>query len=147
MHLARPFVRILSVALIGAMGLALPGCAAFTRQHPAAEQEVRVTDIQDIDVTGAYSLSRQGVTVIDVREPHEYQAGHVPGARNLPLGQLDTWAETLDSEGAYVVICRSGKRSAKATQGLEAKGFKNLRNVTGGMLEWEAQKLPVTQPE
>jgi rhodanese-related sulfurtransferase len=98
-------------------------------------------------VEGAHQLSRQGVTVIDVREPHEYKAGHIPGAQNLPLGKVDSWADTLDPDGTYVVICRSGKRSAKATEALKAKGFKNLRNVTGGMLDWEAQKLPVTQPE
>ncbi len=140
---------LLSTALIGVLALGLPGCAAFTRQQAAAEQEApaRVTGVQDIDVTGADALRRQGVTVIDVREPHEFQAGHIPGAQNLPLGKLDTWSGTLDPNGRYVVICRSGKRSAKAKQGLEAKGFKNLRNVTGGMLGWEAQKLPVTQPE
>lgn len=63
------------------------------------------------------------------------------------MSQLDSWAEALDPAEAYVIICRSGKRSAKATEALKAKGFQNLRNVQGGMLDWEAQKLPVTRPE
>jgi rhodanese-related sulfurtransferase len=99
--------------------------------------------IKDVPVAEARDLSTLGVPVIDVREPHEFAAGHVPGARNLPLGQLDTWADELDPDGAYVLICRSGKRSAKAVAELEARGFKHLRNVTGGMLSWEREDYPV----
>jgi rhodanese-related sulfurtransferase len=153
LRVATRFVSSLCAVLIGLSALGLSGCAAFSARHAADAQaapdaaRVTVQGVANIDVAQAHALSTQGVTVIDVREPHEYQAGHVPGARNLPLGKLGTWAPELDPEGSYVLICRSGKRSAKATQDLEAKGFKNLRNVSGGMLEWEAQQLPVSRPQ
>lgn len=146
--LARFCLSTLCVATLGVSSLSLSGCAALMRQQPASEPATSVSlqGVQDIDVAEAQDLSRMGVTVIDVREPHEYQEGHIPGARNLPLGSLDSWAQELDPAGAYVLICRSGVRSTKAKQGLEAKGFKNLRNVKGGMRAWEAQGAPMSQP-
>lgn len=160
LRIATRGVSSLCAVLIALSTLGLSGCAALSARQSAdaraaadhqaiadAPARVSVQGIQSIGVKEAHALSTQGVTVLDVREPHEYQSGHIPGARNLPLGKLDSWAPELDPDGSYVLICRSGKRSAKATEGLEAKGFKNLRNVTGGMLEWEAQQLPVSQPE
>lgn len=137
-----PRFRPWLAASLGAM-LLISGCAATHARRPASEPLVHVQGVKDVTVSEARALSDAGVTVLDVREPHEFQEGHVPGALNRPLGALDTWSQELDPAGSYVIICRSGKRSSQAKQQLEGKGFRNLRNVTGGMLSWEKDELPI----
>lgn len=79
--------------------------------------------------------------ILDVREPMEYHFGHIPGARLVPLGQLE---ETLDALSQFVdtevhVVCRTGTRSDTACQILTEKGFKNVKNVVPGMSEWNGE--------
>ncbi|MDQ0158407.1 rhodanese-like domain-containing protein [Alkalibacillus salilacus] len=76
------------------------------------------------------------VTVIDVREADEVAEGHIPGAKNIPLGLLEFRENELDKNEDYIMVCRSGGRSGKATQYLEERGYK-VKNMTGGMLAWD----------
>lgn len=144
MRFARRCLTALIVPMLFVPLMGLSGCAALMQQRPA-EAPAGVQGVKDVSISEAHALSVQGLPVIDVREPHEYAEGHAPGARNLPLGQLDQWSQELDPSGSYVIICRSGKRSTRATQQLEAKGFKNLRNAQGGMLDWEREGYPTTR--
>lgn len=75
-------------------------------------------------------------TVIDVREPHEFsgELGHIPNARNLPMGQFPQIAGALDRGKAFLVVCRSGGRSRKVCQQLVDLGFENVTNLSDGML-------------
>ena len=77
--------------------------------------------------------------VIDVREPHEYEEYNI-GAKLIPLGQIQTMQvdeiEHLKDE-EIIVHCRSGKRSAMACQILDTMGFKNTKNLEGGVLAWK----------
>jgi rhodanese-related sulfurtransferase len=74
--------------------------------------------------------------IVDVREPHEYAAGHLPGARNIPLSHFD--ASKLP-QGQCVIICQAGGRSAKAlTQAIEA-GRKDVRHYAPGTGGWRAR--------
>lgn len=88
---------------------------------------------------------RAEVQMVDVREPDEYQGilGHVEGAQLIPLGELKQAAAALDKERPVVTICRSGARSAQAAIILEKEGFTKVANLSGGMLRWRAQRLPV----
>lgn len=74
--------------------------------------------------------------LVDVREPHEYQIGKIPGSKLIPLGEVAERANQLDTADDIVVHCRSGARSAKAIQVLQKMGFKRLRNLKGGILAW-----------
>ena len=75
-------------------------------------------------------------TLIDVREPWEFQIAHIDEAQLLPLGQIYEWAQTLDKNAPYVVMCHHGSRSAMACQVLQSLGFKQLSNLDGGIEAW-----------
>lgn len=74
--------------------------------------------------------------ILDVREPAEYTFGHIPGAVNIPLGELEQRAAELDTEKEWYVICRTGSRSDLAAQQLTEKGFSHVTNVVPGMTKW-----------
>jgi rhodanese-related sulfurtransferase/TusA-related sulfurtransferase len=78
-----------------------------------------------------------GVTVVDVREPAEYIFGHIPGAVNIPLGDLEQKVSELNKEDEIYVICRTGNRSDMACQTLAEQGFSNVKNVVPGMSQWQ----------
>lgn len=76
--------------------------------------------------------------LLDVREPEEYAAGHLPGATLLPLSALDRGAAAVPRHHPVVVYCRSGARSARAIERLQAEyGLANLQNLEGGILAWK----------
>lgn len=79
--------------------------------------------------------------ILDVREPMEYNFGHIPGAKLVPLGQLEENIESLRNvaDQEVYVVCRTGNRSDLACQILSEKGFKNVKNVTPGMSEWAGE--------
>ncbi len=79
-------------------------------------------------------------TVIDVREPREFAAGHVPGARNVPLAYVLEIADIPHTE-RIVLVCRSGRRSQRAAAALADCGYRQLEVLSGGMLAWEAATL------
>ncbi|GBG09451.1 sulfurtransferase [Paenibacillus agaridevorans] len=83
----------------------------------------------------------QGVTLnlIDVREPDEWEEGHIGSARSIPLSQFQARAhEVHDVEGEVVFICRSGGRSGRVCEFLTLQGF-DVVNVAGGMLAWQGE--------
>jgi rhodanese-related sulfurtransferase len=81
------------------------------------------------------------VTVLDVREPAEWQAGHIEGALHMPLSTLPLRVSELP-EGEILVVCRVGGRSAQACMYLGQQGHAVI-NLAGGMLEWEAAGRPM----
>ncbi|WP_456695153.1 rhodanese-like domain-containing protein [Aeromicrobium sp. P5_D10] len=100
------------------------------------------SNIPTIDVQGVPSPLTDGHALLDVREPHEWAAGHIDGAVHIPLGDLPTRLGELDPTTPTLVICHLGGRSARATQWLQAQGY-DATNVEGGMEAWEAAGLPV----
>lgn len=82
-------------------------------------------------------LSARQATAVDVREAYEYAAGHIPNAVLLPLGSIESSAEAVlpSKQEAYIVYCRSGRRSALAVKKLGAMGYQKLYDL-GGILDW-----------
>lgn len=78
------------------------------------------------------------LNIIDVREVDEVAAGKIPGAVNISLGLVEFRMHELDKSKEYIMVCRSGGRSGRATQFLESYGFKVV-NMAGGMLAWEGK--------
>jgi rhodanese-related sulfurtransferase/rubrerythrin len=79
------------------------------------------------------------VTILDVRQPNEYQSGHIPGAKLIPLPQLGDRIQELDPQKPVVVYCAIGGRSRVAAQMLAGKGFEEVYNLTGGIRAWNSQ--------
>ncbi len=80
--------------------------------------------------------------LIDVREPHEYQIARIPGARLIPLGELPKRLQELDPNAEIVAQCKSGARSQKAVDLMKQHGFKNVRNMIGGITAWSDKVDP-----
>ena len=90
------------------------------------------------------AMRMQGrATVLDVRGVVEWEAGHLPGAVNIPVGHLTDHLDELPTDTPLIVHCQSGARSAIAASVLRAQGFRNVVNMTGGFVAWEAAGLPV----
>lgn len=100
-------------------------------------------DVPEIDIAEAARRIDQGVPVIDVREPDEYEAGHVTGAPLIPLGSVPDRIDEVPSDGEVLVICKSGGRSAQAVEVLRANGIDAV-NIAGGTMGWIEAGNPVT---
>jgi len=99
---------------------------------------------KDLTPSEVYNLlNDKTYQLIDVREEYEYKESHIKGVKLIPLGTLQNSLNYLDKNGKYIMICRSGRRSIKGAEILRNNGFKNVYNMVGGMLEWEANNLPV----
>lgn len=83
-----------------------------------------------------------GVRVVDVREPEERDAARLVFAESVPLAALPDAAQAWDPHEPIVLVCRSGRRSARASRELEDMGFTRVASMSGGMLVWEALGLP-----
>ncbi|MCR3923028.1 MAG: rhodanese-like domain-containing protein [Firmicutes bacterium] len=76
------------------------------------------------------------IVLVDVREEAEYREQRIPQATLVPLTQIKDVYQQLEQDAEIVLICRSGNRSSTAAAFLVAKGYTNVANVVGGMLEW-----------
>jgi phage shock protein E len=90
----------------------------------------------DLSSADARQLVQAGARLVDVRTPGEFAAGHIPGAINVPVQQLDTrMSELQPKETAIVVYCRSGQRSGNAARMLKSAGFEAVHDL-GPMSRW-----------
>lgn len=92
-----------------------------------------------------YLINREDALVVDVREPNEFAAGHVLGAKNLPLARLEAPGADLakKKERPVIVYCDGGERSAKALATLKKQGYTRVANLSGGLGAWQQAGLPV----
>ena len=111
-------------------------------QHePAPVSGVAEGEIDPVEVKAKLD-ENNGLVLIDVREPHEWQICNIPGARLIPLGELPRRVHELDSAADIVVHCKSGMRSAKACDFLRQAGFRKVKNMKGGILAWSDKVDP-----
>ena len=89
-------------------------------------------------------MNRDKAVVIDVCEPDEFARGHVIGAKNLPLGQLeDKLSQVVKNKSTHVVmVCQVGARSARAAATARKLGFENVQSLSGGLRAWTAASMP-----
>jgi len=89
-------------------------------------------------------MNRDKAVVIDVCEPDEFARGHVIGAKNLPLGQLeDKLAQVVKNKSTQVImVCQVGARSARAAATARKLGYENVQSLSGGLRAWTAASMP-----
>ena len=107
-----------------------------------AKAETEQTDAASVhDAVG----SGEDVTVLDVREPDEFEAGHIPGAKPLPRGLLEYKAaeELPDKDARIVVHCALGGRGSLAAKSLKEMGYTNVANMEGGLSAWREKGYEV----
>jgi len=80
--------------------------------------------------------------LLDVREPNEWEIGHLPGATRISVNELQSWLNELDTAREMVVYCRCGVRSGRAVDMLIRAGFHKVKNMIGGILRWSDEVVP-----
>jgi rhodanese-related sulfurtransferase len=90
-------------------------------------------------------INREDALVVDVRDAGEYGAGHILGAKNVPLARIEDGANDLAKrkEKPVIVYCDTGNRGAKAIAALKKQGFARVSNLSGGIGAWQQAGLPV----
>ena len=88
-------------------------------------------------------INREDALVVDVRDPGEYGAGHILGAKNLPLSRLGDGELSKKKERPVIVYCDGTDRSSKAIAALRKQGYARVVNLSGGLKAWQQAGLPV----
>ncbi|HST06000.1 MAG TPA: rhodanese-like domain-containing protein [Chloroflexia bacterium] len=100
----------------------------------------------EVDARTAYEQMQRGeVCMLDVREPEEWELGHIEGAESIPMSQLGVRWREIDATKRWVCVCLSGSRSDYASALLRQAGIA-IANMEGGMLSWQANSLPISPP-
>jgi rhodanese-related sulfurtransferase len=120
-----------AAALLSGVALAAPLAACSSGPDT-------VTDVTASEAAAV--LSEPGVTVVDVRTPQEFAAGHLPSAVNVDVegGSFEQQIQQLPTDGTYFVYCRSGNRSGVATDQMAKLGFTDVYDLQGGIVDWQA---------
>jgi rhodanese-related sulfurtransferase/rubrerythrin len=110
-----------------------------------------VTQLTPGEIKAILDRDKKGeFLLLDVRQPEEYQAGHIPGATLIPLGELEARNGELDRNRKIIAYCRSGRRSMAAAIALCGLGFKGLYHLDGGILAWPYESIagiPEARPD
>ncbi|MBF0254407.1 MAG: rhodanese-like domain-containing protein [Candidatus Omnitrophica bacterium] len=119
-------------ALLGIMAMAAALALGAQVAHAVAYEEISAVELKDrID-----DKDDTGFLILDIRDPEDYQAGHLPGAINIPLKTLGYRVYSLDKTREVIAYCDHGIQSRVACQVLTSAGFKDVYNLTGGLDAW-----------
>ena len=142
---------VLSISMTVPAVAQRPVSQAVTDMVARAKAQVKTIDIASFKKVFD---SQQNVRIIDVREPNEYTAGHIPGAINIPRGMIEfkIWAHTgypenTDMNIKLYLYCKTGGRCALAARSLKELGFTNVIAVDMRFADWQTASYPVTEAE
>lgn len=113
------------------------------RADLACAQELAASAPPRVGIDGAKGMMSRHAMVLDVREPWEYAAGHVPGARSLPQADILTRIDEIPRDREVVVVCESGVRSQGAARFLSGQGYDKVVDLVGGTAAWREAREPV----
>jgi phage shock protein E len=145
-------MKRLFLLLLIVFAFALASCGAPVMTAPVApniaQSQSNIIDVANlplnVDVATVRALQgRDDVVLIDVREPEEYAAGHIPGVRLIPMGEVPSRLSEIPTDKTVIVTCRSGNRSGQITDFLRRNGFTRIHNMQGGILAWQRAGYPV----
>jgi rhodanese-related sulfurtransferase len=113
------------------------------------------SEISEVEVSDVVALLDDGYQVLDVREPAEYVSGTIDGAVNIPRGILEAVSDReypgrnemmMDRDKKWLVLCATSGRSAMAAAVMQQMGFKNVKNINGGIAAWKSAEMQVVIP-
>lgn len=144
-HLPSRRALVLTLALGASLALGACASAAVPSTSPAASPgaTAHANLPAEVSVADAAALRDAGAFVLDVREQNEWDAGHIPGATLIPLGELASRVGEVPADRTVVVVCRSGNRSAQGRDILRQAGLSAVASMAGGMNDWTAAGQPV----
>jgi len=133
----------------GMAGCSQPPTRTVSENDSAAAASAARVAVREVSIAEAKTLisSAAPLTVLDVRTPGEFAEGHIEGAVNLDFTSPDFVDQLarLDRDGAYLLHCKSGARSAKALATMKEAGFGEVAHMSKGFDAWKASGLPVAQ--
>ena len=139
------------VFVLAAM-LVVAGCSSTAAAPPAAvpvaaaqstpAPQVSAPLPAEIAVAEAAAKREAGAFMLDVRQPDEWNAVHIPGATLIPLDQLEQRVNEVPRDQEVVVVCRSGNRSQQGRDILKSAGYSQVTSMAGGMNQWSAAGYP-----
>jgi phage shock protein E len=137
-------IRLVNILWV-VVTLALAGCSVAAPGGGSAAPTVDPAKLgETVDVTTVKGLlGDKSVVMLDVREPSEYQAGHIPGIKLLPMGEVANRLSEIPKDKPVIVTCHSGNRSGQVAKYLRDQGYTNIHNMSGGIAAWEAAGYPV----
>ncbi|OJX41563.1 MAG: hypothetical protein BGO78_01790 [Chloroflexi bacterium 44-23] len=106
---------------------------ALTQRRSVSAEKLSL----EISVAKAHEYYSSGTLMLDVREPEEYESGHIPGSLLIPLGELPDRLSELARDEPIVVVCRSGNRSTTGRDILKRAGYEEVTSMAGGMNQWK----------
>ena len=131
-----------AAALVAACSPAAPGSTP-PAATPAQSAPVAVQPLPaEVSTADALALREAGAFILDVRQPDEWAAVHIPGATLIPLGDLPSRLAEVPKDRQVVVVCRSGNRSATGRDVLLGAGYPSVTSMAGGMNDWAAAGYP-----
>ena len=134
---------LLSIAVVA---LIVTGCAPASTAAPGAAPAVAQSSTAslpaEISVADAAAKRAAGAFILDVRQPDEWNAVHIPGATLIPLDKLEERVNEVPKDKEVVVVCRSGNRSQAGRDILKNAGFTQVTSMAGGVTQWKAAGYP-----
>lgn len=134
------------LAMIGLDHVASWYDPAVIHEYHAAGHALGTVSNTSVDAL-APKLAQAAVTVVDVRNRSEYEAGHLPGSLHIPVGYLEQRLKEIPRDKPLVMQCQSGARSAIATSVMQKLGVTNIENLSGGFLAWQASGREVVRED
>ena len=150
-----------TIVLFAMVAAVVAGCAGSSAPTPALQTSAEAGSRpattaapaagaafpDEIAVAAAARERDAGAFILDVREPDEWAAGHIPGATSIPLGQLAGRTAEVPTDRDIFVVCKTGYRSAQGRDILRAAGLTRVASMAGGMNAWIAAGNPTTTGE
>lgn len=134
-----------SLLWIGALIILLIVAVIFISKPSMLSNNPTLT--MEVSVDKAYEMRDAGAFILDVRQPEEWEAAHIPESTLIPLGELSSRLSEIPSDQTIVVVCRSGNRSAEGRDILLKAGFADVTSMAGGINSWKSKGYPtVTGP-
>lgn len=143
-------IAVLVVLLIGVVAYQSDSANESCLVDPALSYEVNgVLDVDDARIMIQNRLGSEDFVLLDIRTREEYESGHIEGAINIDYYSADfkSELEELDKEKVYLIYCRTANRTIDGSRIMSEMGFKEIYSMSGGIVEWEFQGLPIVKSD